>query len=75
MALGPRKWVGGLDPADPVYVNYRENFEGEPTGKLNLELLKIHPSHGYDMPVVNVILCIDLMKGGKAVLWKDITWS
>ncbi len=25
--------VVGLDPNDPIEVNYRKNFEGEPTGK------------------------------------------
>ena len=36
-----------LDPNDPLYVSYRKNFEGEPTGKDNPELLRMHPSVGH----------------------------
>jgi arylsulfatase A-like enzyme len=67
--------VDNLDPNDPVYVSYKENFEGEPTGKLNPELLKMHPSHGHDMSIVNGISRIGFMKGGKAALWTDETMA
>jgi arylsulfatase A-like enzyme len=67
--------VDGLDPSDPIYVSYKENFEGEPTGKLNPELLKVHPSHGHDMSIVNGISRIGFMKGGKAALWTDETMA
>jgi arylsulfatase A-like enzyme len=63
--------IVNLDPKDPVYVDYQKNFEGEPTGKLNPELLRIHPSHGHDMSIVNGISRIGFMKGGKSALWKD----
>ncbi|NQY09045.1 MAG: arylsulfatase [Flavobacteriales bacterium] len=63
--------VVGLDPADPIEVSYKENFEGEPTGKENPELLKMHPSHGHDMSVHNGISRIGYMKGGKSALWID----
>ena len=63
--------IVGLDPKDPIFVDYEKNFEGEPTGKLNPELLKLHPSHGHDMSIVNGISRIGFMKGGKAALWKD----
>lgn len=63
--------IVGLDPRDPIFVDYEKNFEGEPTGKLNPELLKMHPSHGHDMSIVNGISRIGFMKGGKAALWKD----
>lgn len=63
--------VVNLDPNDPVYVSYEKNFEGEPTGKDNPELLKMHPSHGHDMSIVNGISRIGYMKGGKSALWKD----
>ena len=63
--------IVNLDPKDPVFVDYEKNFEGEPTGKLNPELLKMHPSHGHDMSIVNGISRIGFMKGGKASLWKD----
>lgn len=61
----------GLDPNDPVYVSYTENFPGEPTGKDNPELLRMHPSHGHDQSIVNGISRIGYMKGGKSALWRD----
>ena len=60
-----------LDPNDPIAVSYEKNFEGEPTGKLNPERLRLHPSHGHDMSIVNGISRIGYMKGGKSALWKD----
>ena len=63
--------VINLDPKDPISVSYEKNFEGEPTGKLNPELLKMHPSHGHDMSIVNGISRIGFMKGGKSALWID----
>lgn len=61
----------GLDPNDPVFVSYTKNFEGEPTGKDNPELLRMHPSHGHDQSIVNGISRIGYMKGGKKALWRD----
>lgn len=61
----------GLDPDDPVYVSYTRNFPGEPTGKDNPELLRMHPSHGHDQSIVNGISRIGYMKGGKSALWRD----
>jgi arylsulfatase A-like enzyme len=63
--------VVGLDPADPISVSYTTPFPGLPTGKANPELLKLHPSHGHDMSIVNGISRIGYMKGGTAALWKD----
>lgn len=63
--------VVGLDPNDPIEVSYKKPFEGEPTGKANPELLKVHPSHGHDMAIVNGISRIGYMRGGKGALWKD----
>ena len=65
------EYIVNLDPKDPVYVDYEKNFEGEPTGKLNPELLSMHPSNGHDMSIVNGISRIGFMKGGKSALWKD----
>lgn len=65
------EYVRNLDPKDPILVSYEKNFDGEPTGKLNPELLKMHPSHGHDMSIVNGISRIGYMKGGKSALWKD----
>ena len=63
--------VVGLDPADPITVNYKEKTGNWPTGKENPELLKMHPSHGHDMTIVNGISRIGYMTGGKSALWVD----
>lgn len=63
--------VVGLDPVDPIEVSYGRPIPGVPTGKANPELLKVRPSHGHDMSIVNGISRIGYMKGGKAALWKD----
>lgn len=63
--------VVGLSPDDSLYVSYIRNFEGEPTGKENPELLKLHPSHGHDMSIHNGISRIGYMKGGKNALFID----
>lgn len=63
--------VDNLDPSEPIEVNYKKNFPGEPTGKDNPELLRMMPSHGHNMSIVNGISRIGYMKGGKAALWKD----
>ena len=63
--------IDGLDPNDPIEVNYRKNFEGEPTGKANPELLKVHPSHGHDRSIHNGISRIGYMRGGKSALFID----
>ena len=61
----------GLDPADPITVNYTKKTGDWPTGKENPELLKMHPSHGHDMTIVNGISRIGYMTGGKSALWVD----
>lgn len=63
--------VVDLDPNDPIYVSYTTPFEGEPTGKENPEMLKLHPSHGHDQTIINGISRIGYMKGGKSALWVD----
>ena len=60
-----------VDPNDPLYVNYRKNFPGEPTGKNNPELLRMHPSVGHAGSIVNGVPRIGFQKGGKAAQWKD----
>jgi arylsulfatase A-like enzyme len=63
--------VVGLDPADPITVDYAAPIPGEPTGATNPELLRLKPSHGHDQAIVNGISRIGHMRGGKAALWKD----
>ena len=63
--------VVGLTADDPLFVSYKHNFKGEPTGKDNPELLKLHPSHGHNMSIHNGISRIGFMKGGKSALFTD----
>jgi arylsulfatase A-like enzyme len=64
--------VVNLDKNDPITVSYSGPVDpGAPTGQKNPELLKMHPSHGHDMTIVNGISRIGFMKGGNAALWKD----
>ena len=64
--------VVGLDPNDPIEVNYQKNFEGEPTGLDNPELLTMKWHHGHNSSIVNGIPRIGFMKGGDAAKWIDI---
>jgi arylsulfatase A-like enzyme len=63
--------VVGLDPQDPITVQYDAPIPGEPTGVSNPGLLRWHPSHGHDMTVVNGISRIGYMKGGTNARWVD----
>lgn len=63
--------VVGLDPGDPLLVSYAAPIPGEPTGRLNPELLRVKPSHGHDMAIVDGVSRIGHMKGGHSAQWKD----
>jgi arylsulfatase A-like enzyme len=63
--------VVGLDPSDPIKVSFAEPILTEPTGKDHPELLKMHPSHGHDMTIVNGISRIGYMSGGRSAHWVD----
>lgn len=69
--------VVGLDlkkhPEDSIFVSYSTPFAGEPTGRDNPELLRLHPSpnHGHDQAIINGISRIGYMKGGGKALWHD----
>ncbi len=67
--------VVGLNPADPIQVDYQKNFEGEPTAIDHPELLKMKWHHGHNNSIVNGISRIGFMKGGKAALWDDETMA
>ncbi len=64
--------VEGLNPNDPIEVSYSENFEGEPTGKDNPELLTMKWHHGHNNSIVNGIPRIGFMKGGENAKWSDV---
>lgn len=63
--------VVNLDPADPIHISYKAAFPGELTGKDHPELLKMKPSHGHDMAIVDGVSRIGYMEGGKSALWVD----
>jgi arylsulfatase A-like enzyme len=63
--------VAGLDPKDPIRVSFAGPVGDEPTGKTHPHLLRMHPSHGHDMTIVNGISRIGYMTGGKSARWKD----
>jgi len=63
--------VVGLDSSDPIEINYKKNFEGEPNGIDNPELLKLKWHHGHNSSIVNGIPRIGFMKGGEAAKWVD----
>ncbi|MFC2115867.1 arylsulfatase [Bacteroidota bacterium] len=63
--------VVGLDPQDPLEVDYQQNFPGEPTGKDNPELLKMIWHYGHNGSITNEIPRIGFMRGGKSALWID----
>ena len=68
--------VVGLDPKDPIEVNYRNKpYPGDPDLTLPAERakLKMDWSHGHNMALVNGVGRIGWMKGGKAALWNDET--
>ncbi|MFV0506902.1 MAG: sulfatase family protein [Bacteroidales bacterium] len=64
--------VDNLNPNDPIEVSYKHNFEGEPTGRKNPEMLTMMYDHGHDHSIVNGISRIGYMKGGKSALWSDV---
>ena len=63
--------VEGLEESDPIYVDYENNFEGEPTALTNPEMLKMNWSVGHNYSIVNGIPRIGYMKGGTKARWVD----
>ena len=64
----------GLDPADPIRVNYKlkdENYPGELDGRKDRDKLKLDWDYGHNYAVVNGIGRIGYMTGGKTARWVD----
>ncbi|TCR10716.1 arylsulfatase A-like enzyme [Sphingobacterium sp. JUb20] len=61
----------GLDPKDPINVNYKNKIGNDPTGKEHPELLKLQSSVGHNHTIVNGIGRIGYMSGGKQTRWTD----
>ena len=64
-------YVANLDQNDPIEVNYDMNFDNQPTGKNNPELLRMKWHHGHNSSIVNGIPRIGYMKGGESAKWVD----
>lgn len=64
--------VVNLDKNDPIQIDYKKKFEGEPNAIDNPEMLTMKWHHGHNQAVVNGIPRIGYMKGGKAALWSDV---
>jgi len=64
--------VVGLDKKDPIEVDYKHNFKGEPTAISNPEMVTMKWHHGHNNSIVNGIPRIGYMKGGDAAKWNDI---
>lgn len=66
-------YVDGLDPDDPIEVDYKHNFDGQPTGKDNPELCTYQMwHHGHNSTIINGIPRIGYMKGGESARWSDV---
>lgn len=63
--------VVNLDPNDPISIDYKKNFEGEPTAISNPEMIDLKWHHGHNNSIVNGVPRIGFMKGGKSALWND----
>lgn len=66
-------YVDGLDKNDPIEIDYKHNFPGQPTGKDNPELCTYQMwHHGHNNTIINGIPRIGYMKGGEAARWNDV---
>lgn len=63
--------VAGLDPNDPIVVNYQLRTGRDPIGKEHPEMLTLKPSQGHADTIVNGISRIGFMSGGTKARWKD----
>ncbi len=64
--------VVNLDEHDPIQVDYKTNFEGEPTAISNPEMQTMKWHHGHNNSIVNGIPRIGFMTGGASAKWSDI---
>jgi len=64
-------YVEDLKEDDPLTIDYKENYKGQPTGKDNPELLKMKWHHGHNSSIHNGIPRIGYQKGGESAMWVD----
>ncbi len=63
--------VIGLEPNDPIKVDYDKKILGVPTGLDNPEMLKVLADKQHSQSIVNGISRIGYMRGGEKALWVD----
>lgn len=63
--------VVGLEPDDPLEVEYRAPVGNDPTAKSHPALLRYPPNRGHDGTIVNGISRIGFMAGGNKARWID----
>ncbi len=63
--------VVGLDPKDPIVVNYDHKIGDLPTGTEHPELLKFKGDPQHSNTITDSISRIGFMQGGTSALWKD----
>ncbi len=63
--------IAGLDPSDPVGVDYQKDFGYYPTGTDHPEMLKMPADPQHSCTIVDSVSRIGYMKGGRRALWKD----
>ncbi len=63
--------VVGLNDKDPLLVNYKKAYEGEPTGIMNPEMLRQKADRQHSQAITNGISRIGYQKGGKNAMWID----
>lgn len=63
--------VVGLDPSDPIRVDYRNKVGTDPTGLEHPELLRMQWNDGHNGTIVDGVSRIGFMSGGHAARWTD----
>ncbi len=63
--------VVGLDPKDPIEVNYEQQVGNDPTGLSQPELLRMEADEEHAKTIVNGVSRIGWMSGGKSARWID----
>ena len=63
--------VVDLDPADPIFVNYKKKIGDEPTGLSHPHLLRSQADEQHAKTIINGISRIGYMMGGQAARFKD----
>ena len=61
----------GLDPNDPIVVDYRTKVGNDPTGLDHPELLRMPWNDGHNGTIVDGVSRIGFMSGGHAARWTD----